>query len=158
MRCFWCLYICSGGEVNVGEELERATFSINARLVVGQQSGESLKRRFMKAIQEALYLSGVFVWSDAVPWLEPFDVHGHVASMKRVFRELDFVLRNWLDQHRPSRACQERDLMGAMLETFQEDHPALAAYPRDTVVKATSLVSLFFLLAIIFIYNIPSTI
>ncbi|GMN50267.1 hypothetical protein TIFTF001_019430, partial [Ficus carica] len=125
----------------LSEQLEQLTFSLN---------------RFKKAIKEALYLSGVFVWSDAIPWVEWLDIHGHVSSMKRVFKEIDMVLRKWLEEHRQARSVDEnnknvyqisnddveRDLMDVMLSSIEEDDAMLSCYSRDTVIKATALILL----------------
>ncbi|KAF3435937.1 hypothetical protein FNV43_RR23029 [Rhamnella rubrinervis] len=103
--------------------------------------------RLNNAIKETLYLSGVFVWSDAIPWLEWLDIHGHVRSMKRTFKEIDFVLSKWLEEHRErkrsencSANCVERDLMDVMLSTLAEEDVMSAGHTRDTVIKATALI------------------
>lgn len=149
----------------LSEQLEQLTFSLNVRLIVGKRgvkSGDTdsdalaLAQRFKKAIKEALYLSGVFVWSDAIPWVEWLDIHGHVSSMKRVFKEIDMVLGKWLEEHRQARSVDEnnknvyqisnddveRDLMDVMLSSIEEDDAMLSCYSRDTVIKATALILL----------------
>lgn len=92
------------------ELLEQLTLNINVRLIAGkrfttgtngEEAGEG--RRLRKAIKEALYLSAVFVRSDWIPWLECLDVHGHVSSMKRTFKEIDLLLGKWLKEHRQAR-------------------------------------------------------
>ncbi|PON75046.1 Cytochrome P450, E-class, group I [Parasponia andersonii] len=150
--------------VPLSELLEQLTFNINARLIVGKRFSASAMSfdeeasdeacRFKKAIKEALYLSGVFVVSDAVPWLEFLDIHGHVSAMKRTFKEIDIVLENWLEEHRRARdQCNnstgntttstiERDLMHVMLSSIEEDDPMLSGYSRDTVIKATAMILL----------------
>ncbi|PON59364.1 Cytochrome P450, E-class, group I [Trema orientale] len=153
-----------GHHVPLSELLEQLTFNINARLIVGKRFSASAMSfdekasdeacRFQKAIKEALYLSGVFVWSDAIPWLEFLDIHGHVGAMKRAFKEIDMVLGNWLEEHRRARdQCNnsagntttstiERDLMDVMLSSIEEDDPMLSGYSRDTVIKATAMILL----------------
>ncbi|XP_024026402.1 cytochrome P450 82G1, partial [Morus notabilis] len=146
----------------LSELLEQLTFNINVRLIVGKRfikstvgDADTDARRFKKAIKEALYLSGVFVWSDAIPWAECLDVHGHVNSMKRVFKEIDLVLGKWLEEHRQAREVLddqrsndkssnngdvERDLMDVMLSSIEEDDAMLSCYSRDTIIKATALI------------------
>lgn len=140
--------------VPLSEMLEHLTFNLNVRLIVGKRFSEEMYAdkkseacRFKEAIKEALYLSGVFVWSDAVPWLEWVDVHGHVKSMKKTFREIDAVLSGWLEEHceerrqRSGAEFQRDDLMDVMLSALaDEDVQATTGFSRDTVVKATALV------------------
>lgn len=139
----------------LSELLEHLTFNINVRLIAGKRFSESMYEekssdvnRLKNAIKEALYLSGVFVWSDAIPWLEWFDVHGHIRSMKRAFKETDLVLSKWLQEHQERRSAYgdgdngraERDLMDVLLEKLVDDDLMSAGHSRDTAIKATALV------------------
>ena len=160
--------------VPLSELLEQLTFNINVRLIVGKRFSASATsyderasdeaRRFKKAIKEALHLSGVFVWSDTIPWLEFLDIHGHVSSMKRTFKEIDMVLGNWLEEHRRARhqsncnttSTTERDLMDVMLSSIEEDDPMLSGYSRDTVIKATAMVSPFHYYCLFILYSLFS--
>ncbi|KAF3435939.1 hypothetical protein FNV43_RR23031 [Rhamnella rubrinervis] len=140
--------------VPLSELLEHLTFNINLRLIAGKRFSASLYEeknsevtRLNNAIKETLYLSGVFVWSDAIPWLEWLDIHGHVRSMKRTFKEIDFVLSKWLEEHRERKRSEncsangvERDLMDVMLSTLAEEDVMSAGHTRDTVIKATALI------------------
>ncbi|KAF3431670.1 hypothetical protein FNV43_RR26402 [Rhamnella rubrinervis] len=139
--------------VPLSELLEHLTFNINLRLIAGKRFSASMYEeknsevsRLNNAIKETLYLSGVFVWSDAIPWLEWLDIHGHVRSMKRTFKEIDFVLSKWLEEHRERKRSEncsangvERDLMDVMLSTLTEEDVMSAGHTRDTVIKATAL-------------------
>ncbi|XP_062077850.1 dimethylnonatriene synthase-like [Humulus lupulus] len=142
--------------VPLSELLEQLTFNINVRLIAGKRfSVEAFSektnevQRFREAIKEGLHLAGVFVWSDVIPWLERFDFHGHVRSMKRTFKELDSVMGKWLEEHRRARANKNGDessgggggdLMDVMLSNLTEDDAVLSGHSRDTVIKATSLI------------------
>ncbi|KAH7517592.1 hypothetical protein FEM48_Zijuj09G0081300 [Ziziphus jujuba var. spinosa] len=140
--------------VPLSEMLEHLTFNLNLRLIVGKrfsqhmfEEKDSEVSRFKNAIKQALYLSGVFVWSDAIPWLEWLDIHGHVRSMKKTSKEIDAVLSKWLEEHKErKRACcgsidvgVERDLMDVMLSTLSDEDLKSAGFSLDTVIKATSL-------------------
>ncbi|EXC36848.1 Cytochrome P450 82A3 [Morus notabilis] len=108
----------------------------------GEEAGEG--RRLKKAIKEALYLSAVFVWSDWIPWPECLDVHGHVSSMKRTFKEIDLLLGKWLEEHRQARDNHDHEreyLIDAMLSSIEEDDALLSSYSRDTIIKAEALFS-----------------
>ena len=87
------------------------------------------------------------MWSDAIPWLEWLDIHGHVRSMKRTFKEIDLVFSKWLEEHRESKRSEdcsangvERDLMDVMLSTLAEEHITSPSHSLDTIIKATALV------------------
>ncbi|GMN50263.1 hypothetical protein TIFTF001_019424 [Ficus carica] len=136
--------------VPLGELLEQLMFNILVRLITGKRfaalgdqettdGGEA--KRLMKAIKEATYVSGVFPVSDVIPWLECLDIHGHLRSMKRIFKEIDSVLGKWLEQHRSSVSTKdgESGLMGLMLKNIEENDAMLSGYSRDTVIKATAL-------------------
>ncbi|PON75047.1 Cytochrome P450, E-class, group I [Parasponia andersonii] len=147
-------------QVPLSELFEQMTFNLVVTLVAGKRFPASAFSdmtseacRFMKAIKEASYLSGVFVCSDAIPWLECLDIQGHVNSMKRTFKEIDLVLGNWLEEHRRARDddqyCNDnnnggstlgRDLMDRMLSSLAEDDVMLSGYSRDTAIKATALI------------------
>ncbi|XP_048429993.1 dimethylnonatriene synthase-like [Pyrus x bretschneideri] len=141
----------SSSSVHMSELLEHLTFNINVKLIAGKrltadQYNEKHRDvwRFEKAIKETLYLFGVFVWSDAMPCFEWLDgLFGHVSSMKKCFKELDYVLGKWLEEHRQRRLeskdnMVESDLMDVMISNFEEDE--IYGHNRDTVIKATALV------------------
>lgn len=152
--------------VPLSELLEHLTFNLNVRLIAGKRFSASMYEeknseasRLKNAIKEALHLSGVFVWSDVIPWLEWLDIHGHVRSMKRSFKEIDFVFSKWLEEHRErnrSEYCSangvERDLMDVMLSTLMEEDVKSAGHTRDTVIKATALVFYTIMLYYLFLH------
>ncbi|VVA15772.1 PREDICTED: cytochrome P450 [Prunus dulcis] len=140
--------------VHLSELIEFLTFNINVRLIAGKRftaeqynEKNSEAWRFEKAVKEALYLFGVFVWSDAMPWLEWLDsLFGHVGSMKRCFKELDCVLGKWLEEHRQRSRPQgkidrvESDLMDVMISSLQEEEDVISGHSLDNVIKSTALV------------------
>ncbi|XP_065625408.1 dimethylnonatriene synthase-like [Quercus suber] len=135
--------------VTISEFFDHMTFNISLRIIVGKRFsattyGEEKSEacRFRSAIKEALYLSGVFVLSDAFPHLEWMDHRGHVSSMKRTAKELDSVLEIWLAEHLQKRLEQksdgDSDFMDVMLSSFPED-VEISGHTRDIIVKATAL-------------------
>ncbi|KAE8685076.1 hypothetical protein F3Y22_tig00111101pilonHSYRG00077 [Hibiscus syriacus] len=48
--------------------------------------------RYERAIKQTLYLSGIFVLADALPYLEWLYIQGHIRSMKKTAKELDSIL------------------------------------------------------------------
>ncbi|KAB1225548.1 Cytochrome P450 82G1 [Morella rubra] len=100
--------------------------------------------RIRSGIKEALYLSGVFVMSDAVPYLGWMDFQGHVSSMKRTAKKLDSVLDIWLNEHIQQKSESkisegETDFMDAMLSTLSED-AVISGHTRDNIIKATTMI------------------
>jgi cytochrome P450 family 82 subfamily G polypeptide 1 len=90
----------------ISEMFEHMTYNIILRKLIGKRFSAAEYReksseagRIRSGISDALFLSGVFVLSDAIPCLEWMDFQGHVASMKRTAKELDSVLDIWLQQH-----------------------------------------------------------
>ncbi|KAM3731519.1 hypothetical protein ACB098_12G169500 [Castanea mollissima] len=145
--------LCTNNKVvTISELFDHMTFNISLRIIVGKRFsattyGEEKSEacRFRSAIKEALYLSGVFILSDAFPHLEWMDHRGHVSSMKRTAKELDSVLEIWLAEHLQKRLEQksdgESDFMDVMLSSFPED-VEISGHTRDIIVKATALILL----------------
>ncbi|XP_065638856.1 dimethylnonatriene synthase [Quercus suber] len=134
--------------VTISELFEHMTFNISLRMIVGKRFsivGErnSEASRFHSAIKDSLYLSGVFVLSNAIPYLEWMDYKGYLGSMKRTAKELDSVLDIWLDEHLQKQLEQksngESDFMDLMLSSLDED-AVISGHTRDVIVKATALV------------------
>jgi cytochrome P450 family 82 subfamily G polypeptide 1 len=138
--------------VTISELFEHMTFNISLRMIVGKrfstttyEERNSEACRFQSAIKDALYLSGVFVLSDAIPYFEWMDYQGHVGSMKRTAKELDSVLNIWLNEHLQKQSelkstnYGESDFMDVMLSSLAEDD-VISEHTRDTIVKATALV------------------
>ena len=134
--------------VTINELFEHMTFNISLRMIVGKRFsivGErnSEASRFHSAIKDSLYLSGVFVLSDAIPYLEWMDYKGYLGSMKRTAKELDSVLHIWLDEHLQKQLEQksngESDFLDVMLSSLDED-AVISGHTRDVIIKATALV------------------
>ncbi|XP_030532700.2 dimethylnonatriene synthase-like [Rhodamnia argentea] len=143
----------AGGGVAMGEKLEHMTFNMNLRMITGNRyKDEEFEEvgsdawRFKRAIDKALYLCGVFVLSDAIPWLGWLDFQGHVRSMKETGRELDSLLEKWLRQHLEKRSNKGirvdgggADFMDIMLESLPEDD-VVFGHKRKDIIKATALI------------------
>ncbi|KAK6238844.1 hypothetical protein QUC31_004313 [Theobroma cacao] len=137
-------------QVTMSEVLERLTFNINLRMLVGKRfasssyaQAHSQPWRYEKAIKQTLYLSGIFVLADALPFLEWMDIQGHVRSMKQTAKELDSIISVWLEDHlrrkRESQGSCESDFMDVMLANLPQD-AVISGHTRDTIVKATTLI------------------
>lgn len=110
-------------------------------------------RRFVRAIKELMYLSGVFVVSDFIPYVTWLDFQGYVRSMKSNAKDLDKIMSKWLEEHLQNRRDhsglkEDSDFMDAILSLFGDNIDAsLYGYKNENVIKATTLVSvdMFFL-------------
>ncbi|GMJ03635.1 cytochrome P450, family 82, subfamily C, polypeptide 4 [Hibiscus trionum] len=99
-------------------------------------------RRCQKAMDDFLYLVGVFLVSDAVPFFGWLDVvMGNIGKMKRAAKELDFALESWLNEHRERRNNEdfkgEKDFMDVMLSIMDESN--VPSQEADVTIKATCL-------------------
>ncbi|XP_018844181.2 dimethylnonatriene synthase-like [Juglans regia] len=139
--------------VNISDRLEEMAFNIILKVLVGKRfsSGEYAEKNseanlIRSGIKEALYLSGVFVLSDAIPYLEWMDFQGHVSSMKQTAKKIDSVLEVWLAEHLRQKREREStdgdhqsDLMDAMLSSLPED-AVISGHTRDTIIRATTMI------------------
>ncbi|OWM82917.1 hypothetical protein CDL15_Pgr005317 [Punica granatum] len=131
-------------------QFEHLTFNINLRMIAGKKFADtefgktgSDAWRFRRAIESALYLSGTFVLSDAIPWLEPADIQGHVRAMKATAKEIDYVLDKWLKEHIERRKGEEEeadDFMEVLLKSLPESDDMFYGHERERVIKATVLI------------------
>lgn len=144
--------------IPIDKHFEHLTFNINLKMIAGKKFSEaefgevgSDAWRFRRAIESTLYLTGVFVVSDAIPWLERADVQGHVRAMKETAKEIDYVLEKWLKEHMQKRKERSReikngeeedeDFMDVLIRSLPESEPMFFGHERETVIKATALVN-----------------
>ncbi|KAJ4827439.1 hypothetical protein Tsubulata_011092 [Turnera subulata] len=110
----------------------------------GKEDNSEESRRCQKAFSDFSYLIGLFLVSDAVPFLGWLDsMMGTVGKMKRTAREIDSVLVNWVKEHRQKRLSgkideEEQDLIHVMLSKMDSDQIS-SLHDIDTVVKANCL-------------------
>lgn len=142
-------------KITLSKWFEDLTFNITMRMLIGKRFSNSKngveERHFKEAIKKALYLSGVFVVSDAIPSLEWMDIGGYLKAMKTTAKDIDKVLENWLKKRvqnrKESKTEGESDFMDVMLSTFLETEIE-SGCNRDTIIKATLLVSTLFSLSL----------
>lgn len=109
--------------------------------------GNVKSRTFMKAIEEFMYLSGVFVTSDFIPYVKWLDLQGYVRSMKRNAAKLDKIMSEWLEEHlhkykrnESVKKVQEQDFIDALLSQLGDNIDALIhGHKSEDVIKATTL-------------------
>ncbi|RVX14939.1 Methyltetrahydroprotoberberine 14-monooxygenase [Vitis vinifera] len=114
--------------VELNRWLEDMTLNVIVRMVAGKRyfgaaaaSDSSEARRCQKAINQFFRLIGIFVVSDALPFLWWLDLQGHERAMKTTAKELDSILEGWLEEHRQRRVSSlikaegEQDFIDIML-------------------------------------------
>ena len=153
----WTKKMYGSGQILV--ELKQWFGDLNLNVIIRMIAGkchfcvsdvvdEEKARRFQKAMREFFHLLGLFVVSDAIPFLGWFDLGGHEKAMKKFAKELDTILGEWLEEHKRKRAScegkEQQDFMDVMLSIL--DGKDLEGFDADTINKATCLVSIPFLL------------
>ncbi|KAL5752818.1 hypothetical protein ACOSQ2_023325 [Xanthoceras sorbifolium] len=93
-------------------------------------------------MREFVILFGVFVLSDAIPFLGWLDFSGYKKAMKRTAKELDTLVGGWLEEHKQKRLLsgerkEEHDFMDVMLNILEDAN--ISGYDADTINKATCL-------------------
>ncbi|EEF40054.1 cytochrome P450 CYP82D47 [Ricinus communis] len=104
------------------------------------EEGEAQRRR--KVIRDFAFLFGVFVLSDAIPYLGWLDFKGYEKSMKKTAKELDILMEGWLEEHKQRRKLsgkekEEKDFMDVMLNILED--AKISGFDADTINKATCL-------------------
>lgn len=125
------------------------TLNLAVRLVGGKRyfgAGADTKggegRNCQKVIRDFAHLFGVFVLSDAIPFLSWLDLKGHKKAMKRTAKELDSLFGGWLQEHKEKRLLggegkDDQDFMDVMLTVLEDVN--FSGFDADTVNKATCL-------------------
>ncbi|KAK7307591.1 hypothetical protein VNO77_40792 [Canavalia gladiata] len=108
----------------------------------GDDYGQGEATRYKKAMRDFMSLFGVFVLSDAIPFLWWLDNNGYKKAMKRTASEMDTLVTGWLEEHKRKRALsknpkEEQDVMDVMLNGLQD--LKVSGYDSDTIIKATCL-------------------
>ncbi|PKI48661.1 hypothetical protein CRG98_030948, partial [Punica granatum] len=98
-------------------------------------------RRVQWIIREFFHLAGLFVPSDALPFLGWLDLGGYEKAMKVIAKEMESLFAEWLEEHREKRKSGEaangtQDFMDVLLSVL--DDLKIADFDADTVNKATT--------------------
>ncbi|KAK6266505.1 hypothetical protein QUC31_017342 [Theobroma cacao] len=139
----------SGVLVDMKQWFGDLTRNIALRMVGGKRffgpnadCEEAEARRCRKVMREFFNLFGVFVLSDAIPFLGWLDFQGYKKAMRRTAKELDFVVGGWLEEHKQKRQLgggskEEQDFMDVLLNILE--NAKITGFDADTINKATCL-------------------
>ncbi|KAK6129035.1 hypothetical protein DH2020_037232 [Rehmannia glutinosa] len=122
--------------------LNTAVRMVGGKRFVGDCEEEKARSR-QKVMRDFFYFFGVFHLSDAIPLLGWFDLQGYEKKMKRIAKELDGLIGEWLVEHKERRKMlsgkerADQDFMDVMLNILEEAH--IPAFDADTINKATCL-------------------
>lgn len=137
-------------KVVINEWIECLTFNIITTMVAGKRyfgsdhggnvDGEA--KRIGKFIKEFMYVSGVPIISDLIPFLGFLDhVLGQVKYMKHIAKEFDSLAGTWIEEHKTRRLKRETsdkpDFIDVMLSVLEEE--SMFGHTRETIIKATIL-------------------
>ncbi|KAL6012480.1 hypothetical protein ACLOJK_002969 [Asimina triloba] len=91
---------------------------------------------FQRLMERAIYLTGLFYLSDALPFLSWMDWRKK-REMKKVVNELDILMTSWLVGHRKTRQPGEMiggdpDFVDVMLSIVEQDSLSAGARPSGT--------------------------
>ncbi|KAF8405103.1 hypothetical protein HHK36_010001 [Tetracentron sinense] len=124
------------------------TLNVAVRMIAGKRyfgatadCEEKEARQYQEAMRGFFYLVGLFLVSDALPWLGWLDVGGHEKAMKKAAKELDRLLQGWLEEHQRNRLSGDsegdHDFMDVMLSVLED--AKISDFDADTINKATCL-------------------
>ncbi|KAA8528591.1 hypothetical protein F0562_035946 [Nyssa sinensis] len=127
------------------------SLSMMVRILAGKQYliDEENGVRFQKAINKFFEQMGMFLVSDAIPFLRWFDLGGHEKAMKKTAKEMDDNFQGWLDEHKRKRNSgqvikrDQQDFMDVLLSIFyggdKADQDLPSGFDADTIIKATCM-------------------
>ncbi|KAJ8771550.1 hypothetical protein K2173_026727 [Erythroxylum novogranatense] len=131
--------------VNLNQLFEDLFISVVAQLVVGKAAIVGDTRWYKQVIGRFLHFMGVFVVSDALPFLWWLDLQGRETAIKMTGKDLDAILGGWLQEHRRIRvsgqvkADSDQDFMDLMLTLEEKGQLSGFPYDSDTSIKSTCL-------------------
>ena len=145
-------------KINMSEWFEHLIINMMTSMIAGKRlfgdkNGKEEKeiRPIGEIVREFLHTMGVMVPSDYIPllgWMDNFQ--GPIKTMKRLQKELDEIMGNWIDEHESKRANPDgngkQDFIDIMLSAIQDD--TTFGHPRRTIIKATIVVSILLIYVI----------
>jgi cytochrome P450 len=137
--------LCSLNKVRVDMKrwFHDVALNVILSIAVGKRCDFDQDSPWKEALIKYFVLSGLFVVSDALPFLRWFDIGGHEKEMRKTSKELDEVAQQWLNDHKlkkvNTRDDQEQDFMDVLLSVIDEGEDKFEGRDADTIIKATCL-------------------
>ncbi|PWA42600.1 cytochrome P450 monooxygenase [Artemisia annua] len=133
--------------VVMNEWFGELNMNVMLRMVFGKRfSGaiygeEDEMNKFRVVMREFFDFLGLFVVADTLPFLGWLDLGGHEKAMKRVAKEIDFIIGKWLGEHRTkidsTEAMGEKDFVDMLISAVETG--GLGDYNADAIIKSTCL-------------------
>ncbi|MFS7952343.1 putative cytochrome P450 [Helianthus anomalus] len=122
--------------------------NIMLKVVVGKrynrgkgEDEEEETRSYGEVISEWFHYLGQFLVAIALPFLDWLDLGGYKKIMKRVARELDYIVGKWLEEHRRKSSFdnvkEENDFMDVLIQVVEDDDD-VAVTPFQTLIAGGS--------------------
>ncbi|KDP26345.1 hypothetical protein JCGZ_17503 [Jatropha curcas] len=144
----------SSNKIVISEFFEHLTLNMITRMIAGKRycncngGNDEEGIRIGKLMKEFMYVSGVFVPSDVIPFLWWMNFLGPVKAMKRLSKELDSLLQTWIDEHKLKGINKRRDggggggdfknieedFIDVMLSILEDN---FFGHSRDDIIKGT---------------------
>nr|WOX58879.1 cytochrome P450 CYP82D2 [Phyla nodiflora] len=105
----------------------------------GKGADAAMTRQWREVFRDFLYLSGMFVPADALPYLGWLDLGGHEKKIKQNGKDLDRIVGGWLAEHKEKEHSGDdkaKDFMDVMLTVLQ-DEKFKSKYDVDTIIKTS---------------------
>ncbi|PRQ26946.1 putative cytochrome P450 [Rosa chinensis] len=101
--------------INITLTLKKYNFACGGKTLIWRSAAacDEEVRRCQKAINQFFHLTGIFVVSDAVPFLLWLELQGHEKAMKKTTKDLDQILGGRLEEHRQRRLKSNCDKVKA---------------------------------------------
>ncbi|KAG5583211.1 hypothetical protein H5410_053838 [Solanum commersonii] len=146
--------LCGKGDnsntINISKWFEKLTLNIIVKMIAGKRyislEKDEEAQCFRKAFAKIMYLAGEFILYDAIPFkiFKYVDFQGHIKTMKQIYKDLDHILQNWVNEHKEKKKFEgdnnnEQDCIDSMLSVTKLEDFKAYGYTRDTVIKATIL-------------------
>lgn len=141
-------------QVEMKQWMGDINLNVILRMVVGKRYFGSVMEgdekdvlRYRETFREFFHYIGLFMVSDAIPFLRWLDLGGYEKAMKKTAKEMDCLADEWLNEHRQKRDSRkfnadQQDFMDVMLSVL--DGADLAGFDANTVNKATCMVCIYF--------------
>ncbi|KAJ6400153.1 hypothetical protein OIU84_015745 [Salix udensis] len=125
------------------------TLNVILKIVVNRRYADYVSHKEEKSSDEwrdslrtFLELSGMFIVSDAIPFLRWMDLGGVEKAIKKTAKNIDHALEKWLEEHKQKKASGttkgEEDFMDLMLSVL-DDVKELSNRNVDSINEATCL-------------------
>ncbi|KAK2648076.1 hypothetical protein Ddye_015565 [Dipteronia dyeriana] len=125
---------------------EDRTLNVILRIIIGKrwstsQEGHEGGTGWKEELKKYFEWGGLFLVSDALPFLRWFDIGGAEKLMKKTTKELDIVVQEWLEEHKRKRVVkgEEEDFMDVMLSILPNFAKQFPDHDADTIIRATCL-------------------